>query len=323
MSELANVARFVGNMILAILLIALIVGILLWGYAAVVAQVWETSPLDEGIQEGGWLWIDGRPIYYREWGANAAPTVVLVHGRGIEGSATWQANASALADMGLHVIAIDLVGFGHSVRDETFSYALSDQAVVLAKALNELYVSQATVVGYEWGSAVALQLALEQPQFVGRLVLIAPTLEPSRPLGKKLLTLPYLGPATAWALWGGGPLWHVGHWRSFADPDLIPKTYWQDVSAATHVLGTMQTLCKMRLAEYESRFPMESLALMAKPTLILVGEKDSAKGRLESLTKQLPDAKLVTLPFAGRAVHIEQARQVNQRIAAFALYGER
>jgi len=166
--------RFVGNLAIAIVLFGMVLAILLVGFGAAYLPLWETEAVDKQGADGAWLDVEGRPIFYRTWGSQDDHAIVLVHGHAVEASAIWQEMAPTLADEGLRVIAVDLLGYGHSYRETAPVYTLRTQASVLAYVLNQLRVNGGTIVGYQQGAAVALQLAVEQPQFVGGLVLIAP-----------------------------------------------------------------------------------------------------------------------------------------------------
>lgn len=325
MKALLSIVRWIWNLALAVVLVVAVAAILLWGYAVVRVGNWERLTPEEGVEAGAWLEIDGQPIYYREWGLPDAPAVVLVHGYAVEGSVTWSANAADLAEAGLRVIAVDLRGFGHSARDVTPHYSLRSQANTLAKVLNELYVSDATLVGHGWGAGVALQLAAEQPQFVGRLVLIAPILDESvAPVWQQAVKLPYLGTAAVWIVSSGGPVWRANQSAAFADPEAMPRNYWDQLRPLTRIEGTAEALRAMALSPADSDLPA-ALPAIELPVLALAGELDERvpPPAVQELAAQLGDAQLVVIANAGHALHIEQAAQVNARIADFALRGVR
>lgn len=325
MKALTTIARWAWNLALAAALIVAISAILLWGYAAVNVRVWERLSLDENVEQGDWLWIDEQPIFYREWGPADAPPVVLVHGHAVEGSAVWQANAQELADQGLRVIALDLRGLGRSARNLSPTYNLRSQANTLARALNELRVRDATLVGHGWGSGVVLQLASEQPQLAERLVLLAPIVNHrvSR-LWRQIVELPYLGPAAIWIVSSGGPVWRMNQMRDVAERDALPDNYWDLVLPPTRVENTAEALRMMALSPADSDLP-EALERLDMPILVLIGDRDwrVSEASAGQLAAQVRDAQLVVIAEAGHALQIEQAAQVNTRIADFALWGVR
>ena len=324
-----TVLRFLGNLILAIIVITLIIAVFLAGYAVSVSKVWENVGLEQDAQVGAWVWIDGQPIYYRTWGADQGPTVVLVHGFSVEGSQTWEANAPALAKSGLRVIVVDLKGFGHSAREATPAYSLRAQANMLAQVLNQLRVNQATLVGQGWGSAVILQMANEQPQFAAQLALISPVVyEDVVPLWQHVAKVPYVGPylkrAAVWATDAGGPIWTLMRRSAFYRPLNVSNAYLRGMVKPSHILGTTDALLAMAASKEDSDLP-EAISAIEVPVLILMGANDTEGALAEAnhLAKQLSDAKLVAIPEARQYVHIEQSALVNDRLAEFSLRGVR
>ena len=312
-------------MALAALVVVAVAGILLSGYALVSLRAWERYELDQGVHGGDWLWIDGQAVYYDQWGPANGPTVVLVHGYAVEASAIWQATVEELAGAGLRVIALDLRGFGRSDRELAADYSLRTQADTLAKALNELYVRDATLVGHGWGSGVVLQLALEQPQFVGRMVLLAPMLDDGlTPLWRQVIRLPHLGPAAAWAVASGGPLWRANQIEAFCHPEAIPRGYWDRVRPSTRVVGSAETLRMMALSPSDHDLH-DALSTIDAPVLVLLGQQDHrvSQESVEELAAQLRDVQIVLVDDAGHALQIEQAGEVNARIVDFVLRGIR
>jgi pimeloyl-ACP methyl ester carboxylesterase len=72
------------------------------------------------------------------------------------------------------VIVVDRPGSGYSTRAPDASASLSAQAGTMAALVRTLGLGPAFVVGHSLGGAVALTMALEHPQQVSALALIAP-----------------------------------------------------------------------------------------------------------------------------------------------------
>lgn len=91
------------------------------------------------------------------------PLVLLVHGFP-ESWYSWRHQIPALADAGFHVVAPDLRGYGDSdAPPERESYSimhLVGDMVGLVIALGE---KRATIIGHDWGAAVAWNTALLRP----------------------------------------------------------------------------------------------------------------------------------------------------------------
>jgi pimeloyl-ACP methyl ester carboxylesterase len=325
-----TVLRFLGNLLLAVFLIVLIALLLFAGYGAIISQVWENVELAHGVDEGQWVWIDEEPIYFRTYGPEEGPPLVLVHGFEVAGGATWYANAEELGRWGARVINVDLKGFGRSARDPSATYTLSEQATLLAKVLNELQVREATVVGQGWGGAVALQLMVEQPQFVKQLGLISPlvyeqeVIRDARATWRTVARVPYLCDMAVWTTVSGGPVWRFRHREEFHDPSLLDGQHWRRMRQPTHIVGTTETLLAMLTAPQGSDLP-QAVPNIDVPALIIVGEEDSRlpQESARRLARELPDAKLITLAEAGHQVQIEKAERVNVLLTDFCLEGVR
>jgi pimeloyl-ACP methyl ester carboxylesterase len=71
------------------------------------------------------------------------------------------------------VIAFDRPGFGHTNRPRSKTWTPAAQAELMHRALTQLGVQQAIVVGHSWGTLVAVSPALDYPADVGSLVLLS------------------------------------------------------------------------------------------------------------------------------------------------------
>jgi pimeloyl-ACP methyl ester carboxylesterase len=118
---------------------------------------------------GQFLDIDGVRLHYVERGTGAP--LVLLHGNG---SMIQDFESSGLIDLAAknyRVIVFDRPGFGHSNRPRDVIWTPVAQAELINKALEQLGVSHALVLGHSWGASVAIALALEHPELVRGLVL--------------------------------------------------------------------------------------------------------------------------------------------------------
>ncbi len=107
---------------------------------------------------------------------------------------------------GVHSFAFDRPGYGWSERPKAVMGPRA-QAVQLHAAVKELALKRPVVVGFSYGGPVALAYALEYPDEVGALVLVAPVADPAEghPMhgAQARLVLPLVGPLIAY---GAGPL---------------------------------------------------------------------------------------------------------------------
>ena len=110
---------------------------------------------------------DAGRLYYLTRGSGAP--VVLIHGLG-SSAADWAFQVPAL-ETRYRVIVPDLPGCGHSLP-RPHGYGIDALARALWALLDGLGVEAPNLVGFSLGGAVALQMALQRPAAVPRLVLI-------------------------------------------------------------------------------------------------------------------------------------------------------
>src|SRR5258705_1005585 len=106
-------------------------------------------------------------IHYLEAGRGSP--VILLHGSGGEG-ARWMPTIAGLAPE-FRVIAPDQIGWGASDKPLTI-YHSGVFAEFLARFMKEIGVPKAVLVGQSMGAGVALQMAVNYPQLVDRMVLV-------------------------------------------------------------------------------------------------------------------------------------------------------
>lgn len=316
-----NPLRLMFNVTLAVALVAATVASLASGLAVVWCRTWEAAEITEGSPQAHWAWVDGRPIHYTVDGPEGSPVVVFLHGRQIEGLETWREGARALSRVGMRVLAIDLAGFGRSTRDPEVDYSVVGQAETAAKVLNMLGISGATLVGHGWGSAVALEIARRQPQFVGRLVLVGPIVyDEDAPAWRAVAEVPRLGRAMAWAFEAGGPLWKWRLERGFRRPGRLDPAYLEAAVEVTRIRGTQRAWATMAAAWEGSDLP-RALGAIGQPALVVRGSHDErvSAREAERLAEALPNAQALTVEDAGHLAHLEQPDRVHQVVLDFAL----
>ncbi len=112
--------------------------------------------------------LDGHPFHIRRWGDPSLPRLLLLHGFPEYGGA-WGDLAPLLAER-FHCIAPDQRGYGQSWAPE----AVSDYAA--GKLVGDMVAligdGPVTVLGHDWGAAVAYGLAMFHPALVDRLIIM-------------------------------------------------------------------------------------------------------------------------------------------------------
>ncbi|MGH2493193.1 MAG: alpha/beta fold hydrolase, partial [Ktedonobacteraceae bacterium] len=133
--------------------------------------------MSEHTSTTGFLDVQAATLYY-ECAGEGYP-LLLIHA-GIADSRMWDDQFPIFAQH-YRTIRYDLRGFGQT-RWQSGTFANREDPVALFKALG---VQKAHVIGISFGSMIALDLALDHPELVASLVMVAPGLggtEPSEQL---------------------------------------------------------------------------------------------------------------------------------------------
>lgn len=121
--------------------------------------------------QGRWLPADDVSLYVQEFGDEAAPLLLLVHGTGAW-SGTWVSNVDAMVAAGYRVMAIDLPPFGFSGRPANRDYSRAAQARRLLALIDGLHRGPVTLLGHSYGGGPAAEAAMRGPDRVRDLILV-------------------------------------------------------------------------------------------------------------------------------------------------------
>ncbi|MHC8400354.1 alpha/beta fold hydrolase [Pseudomonas sp. MDT1-17] len=120
----------------------------------------------------------GLQLHYLDIGGQdvgSGEPVIFIHGSGpgASGHGNFKQNYPSFVAAGYRTIVPDLPGYGASDKPDTL-YTLDFFVAALSDLLNALDIQRCVLVGNSLGGAIAIKLALDQPQRVSRLVLMAP-----------------------------------------------------------------------------------------------------------------------------------------------------
>ena len=101
--------------------------------------------------------------------AGSGPPVVLIHG-GASDSRDWVSTIAALSNR-YSLYAPDLIGFGQSDRTRD-GYYFSDFTEFIMGFLDTLGLEKPALVGHSFGGRLCLEIALQHPEKVRKLVLV-------------------------------------------------------------------------------------------------------------------------------------------------------
>jgi pimeloyl-ACP methyl ester carboxylesterase len=151
-------------------IVVALVGVIVAGL--VLYTAWTARQVENRLPpRGRFIDVDGARIHYLDEGTG--PTLLLVHG--LAGQ-MLNFTHSLLGKLTLHfrVIVLDRPGSGYSTRPKGASATISAQARMISGFCQELKLGRPLIVGHSLGGAIALALALNHPEQVAGLALLAP-----------------------------------------------------------------------------------------------------------------------------------------------------
>ncbi|MBV9088364.1 MAG: alpha/beta fold hydrolase [Mycobacteriaceae bacterium] len=278
--------------------------------------------------EPKFLELHGDRVAYRDCGAGEV--LLLIHGMA-GSSVTWRAVMPQLSKK-FRVVAPDLLGHGESAKPRG-DYSLGAFAVWLRDFLDELGISQATVVGHSLGGGVAMQLVYQHPDYCRRLVLISSGgLGPDVGMVLRLLAAP--GAELMLPVIAPQPVLSVGNkLRSWLTSAGIQSPRGAELWSAYSSLSDRQTrqsfLRTLRsVVDHRGQAvsALNRLELRAElPLMAIWGEQDSIipVDHAYAAHAARADSRLEVLPHVGHFPQVEAPTEVVELIEDFAASGDR
>lgn len=155
---------------IALALIIVVAGILAFVSARIARSVEAAVP-----PLGRFIEVDGARLHYLDEGTG--PALVLIHGL----AGQMRNFTYALLDLlkkDFRVIIVERPGSGYSTRPPEASASINAQAETIARFIEKLGLEQPIIVGHSLGGAISLAIALNHPERVGGLALLAPLTHP-------------------------------------------------------------------------------------------------------------------------------------------------
>jgi pimeloyl-ACP methyl ester carboxylesterase len=219
---------------------------------------------------------DGVRLHYELHGPDGGMPVVLVHGYASDYRLNWVGTRwqETLTGAGYRVVGLDCRGHGSSDKPhDPAAYALETMAADVGRLIDHLDIDKAHCIGYSMGARICLQVVLDLPSRVSRVVLGG------------------LG-------WAGA--FHVAAdiaraMRGEPTTSPIAQTFYE--FARARPINDLDALAACILGPQSPMDPSR-LASITNPVLVVVGDQDDIVGKVDRLVATIPTAQLVTL--AGR-----------------------
>lgn len=273
---------------------------------------------------GRFITVDGVKLHYLERGEG--PTLVLLHGNGVDANDWEHSGLLDAAAEHYRVIAFDRPGFGYSERPRTTLWTPDRQARLLHHALQALKVQSAIVVGHSWGTLVALSLGLQAPDFVRGLVLVSGYYYPSVRLDVMVgapPAVPLVGDALRYTVapLAGRLIWPAAIGRAFA-----PMPVSDNFRAVSPWMSLRPSQLRANAADSSLMIPgavslSRRYGSLKVPVQILAGTQDgvcSCTHNAERLHAALRHSELSVTPGVGHMLHYAEPGKVLGAIDAIA-----
>jgi pimeloyl-ACP methyl ester carboxylesterase len=269
----------------------------------------KSGPITEGF-----VVVGGVKVHYQR--AGSGRPLLLLHG--LVGSAkNWRLNIDFLSQDS-DVYAIDLFNMGESERVPGLDAGLEATADRLKAYMDALGLDEADIAAHSHGGAVAMMFAARHPDRVRRLILFAPA-NPFCDLGHQLIrfyqtrfgiwfarqipSLPRMLKATALS-------------RMYGDPSRVSVGALEGYIEGLHIPGTMDHVLQIVQRWFVDMGLLRSALeqLVAKPTLLIWGDRDRAVGlsSAQELQRMLPQSSLMVLPGVGHIAFEEMPEVCNE-----------
>jgi pimeloyl-ACP methyl ester carboxylesterase len=263
--------------------------------------------------QGRMVEVSGATLHVVELGPRdaAGPPIVMLHGASANLEVMRQPLGMRLAKAH-RVILIDRPGHGWSTRAQLEDSTPEIQSRMIDAALEKLGVGEAVFVVHSWAGALGLRMALDHPQRVAGLVMLAPVAYPwPGGVGRynRIVSMPVIGPLLAYTITLPlGTLLAGPGARGVFLPQAMPDGFLEN-TATSLLLRPCEFLANARdlvalkaaVAEQAPRY-----AAIKAPITIIAGDTTdktvSTNIHSRPLAATAPNARLIVLPGVGHMV---------------------
>ena len=270
--------------------------------------------------DGRWLALDafaGARIHFVRPRPQSGPPLLLIHGFA-QSSWAWR---FVLPQLSQHfdVIAVCLPGLGWSDKPLDADYRYPVQVARLLELFDKLALPTAHLCGNSLGGALAMRLAAEHPQRVGRLVLVGPAAHGMFPAAL-LAELQHEAMAPLWTLPGFDRLLQLGLRHGAYKHLPIDDHYMAHFLAPLRSPGAIAIT--LRIARYFRKDLQELeplLPLIRAPVLLIWGRHDRLIPRpiVRHVMRRVPQTRLSVYAASGHCPQEEEPERFTAEVLAF------
>lgn len=260
--------------------------------------------------------VNGVTLNYRESGDRNHPTLVFAH------TILWGAEVfePLIAALVPHFYIIDTDLHGHGQSGYRTPLTIEEMADDYAQLITQLAIAPVTWIGYSLGSMIGLRLALQQPDLLDKLVLIATNAQRDHsPLV-----------AQTQQLWD---LFRAGQRETIVDPAMqlfFARSTFQNQPHLVEqhrrkAIGfqAVEGMYQAAMAVSARDDVMAQLGSIRTPTLIIAGQEDvtSPPAEAEAMAARIPNAHLTIVEETSHLLLVEKPLAVTPLIRNFLLNG--
>ena len=272
------------------------------GIAALVNRSLAKKAERENPPAGKFVEIGDVRLHYVDRGTGEP--IILLHGNG---SMIQDFTSSGLIEMASQthrVIAFDRPGFGHSSRPRGTIWTPEAQADLIHRALKNIGITRAKVLGHSWGASVAVSLALKHPEIVAGLVLASGYYYPTPRADVLLLS----GPAV--------PV--VGDIISHTVSPILGRLLWPLIMRK--IFGPAKVPAKFENFPKEMSLRPSQIRASAAETALMVPSAVALHGQYASLTMPVviiagEQDRLIDIDAQSARLHLEITQSKFRRVA--------
>ena len=252
-----------------------------------------------------------KKLFYLDEAIDAKETVLFLHGLGAI-SQSWYFQFDALKKSGYRSIAPDLPGFGESDY-RGISWNFNRVIHELRDLLDSLGINRFNLVGISMGGAIALKMALQEPERIKNLALVS-TFATLRP-----------GSVSEWGYFLRRS-YKVLTQSPRAQAELVADRVFPGQDKMAYHDYLVETISEANPFVYRRALlaiagfnQTRKLAQLKMPVLVISGQDDSTipvKAQ-RKLAAAIPQSRHVIIPDGGHAINVDQPEQFNAELLRF------
>jgi pimeloyl-ACP methyl ester carboxylesterase len=262
---------------------------------------------------------DGDRIHFRDQGAVDKATLLLIHGTSAS-LHTWEPLIERLGDR-FRFISLDLPAHGLTGANADRDYSHSAMVNSIWQVLDHLDIQSVTLVGNSLGGRVAWVSALDRPEAVKALILIAPSGAPHITASKSNIGFKILRTSIGQLLMRKitpRSIIKASLQQTVAVPEIVTEQmidrYWE----LLRMQGNRQAMIDLANTPRVNA-EWTKLSSIEAPTLVIWGERDNVLPVTMNVTfdNEIEGAKVVTLANIGHLPMEEAVDIVSAQIIGF------